>query len=236
MADRTSPVILVHGAWHGPWCWDRVTPLLDARGIEWQALDLPSMQREIDHVTDLHCDAAALRDALDGLDRPAVVVGHSYGGMVITEGAAGHPNARHLVYLAAFMPDAAESLNGLMGQAPNPAFIAGLRVDDERRMALAPEVVGPVLYGDCDEATGRWASQHLRSMQSAGSEAARAAAWHDVPSTYVICARDAAILPELQRSMAKRATNVVEWETSHSPFASRPELVADLLVSLAAAD
>jgi len=234
MTDSLAPVVLVHGAWHGPWCWDRVTPLLDARDIQWQALDLPSMCDGVGHVTDLHCDAAILRDALDALDRPAVVVGHSYGGMVITEGASDHPNARHLVYLTAFMPDVGESLNAWIARfPPDPELLAGLVLDAERRSTIARAVVGPGFYNDCDEGTVAWAADRLRPMLSESNEPVRAAAWRGIPSTYAVCTQDRILVPDLQREMAQRASRVVEWDTSHSPFASRPELVADLIAEVA---
>jgi pimeloyl-ACP methyl ester carboxylesterase len=231
---KPTPVVLVHGAWHGAWCWERVTPLLDARGIDTQTVDLPSMDVNAGYVTDMHGDAEALRVLLDALDRPAVVLGHSYGGMVITEGAAGHPNAQHLVYLTAFMPDAGESVGTLFGQTPNPDLFANLVTGPDGRSSLNPACVGPLLYNDCDADTVAWATSRLRSMLSDGAQPARAAAWRDVPSTYVICSEDKTIPPTLQRSMSARATEVVEWPTSHSPFASQPQLVADLLARLSA--
>jgi pimeloyl-ACP methyl ester carboxylesterase len=225
--------VLVHGAWHGPWCWDRVTPLLKAADIDFYAVDLPSMNVNAGYVTTVHDDAADLRRTLDALEEPAVVVGHSYGGMVITEGAADHPNVRHLVYLAAFMPDVGESLNNLIARQPNPLLAGALRIDAERRSTLASESIGPAFYNDCDDATVAWASERLRPMLSESSESVRAAAWKTMPSTYVVCSEDKAIPPELQRWMAHRASHVVEWNTSHSPFASQPKLVADLIASIA---
>jgi pimeloyl-ACP methyl ester carboxylesterase len=225
----------VHGAWHGPWCWDRVVPPLTERGVETISLDLPSMDVNAGYVTTRHDDAKALRAELDALVRPAVVVGHSYGGMVITEGAADHRMVKRLVYLAAFMPDAGESENGLLALAPSPGLFNALRVGDDRRLTLDPAVVGPLLYGDCDEATVAWAVAHLRSMLSEGADPITAPAWRGISSTYVVCAQDNAILPELQRHMARNADEVLEWDTSHSPFASQPSLVADLLARLAAA-
>jgi pimeloyl-ACP methyl ester carboxylesterase len=209
-----------------------VTPLLRERGIEAHLVDLPSMDVNAGYVTDVHGDADALRKLLDGLDRPAIVVGHSYGGMVITEGAADHPKAKHLVYLAAFMPDAGESVISLMAQHPNGDIVGALRLDADGRSTLVSAVVGPLLYNDCDDATVAWANSHLRPMLSESSESVRVAAWRTIPSTYVVCGQDRVILPELQRVLAKRATHVVEWDTSHSPFASRPELVADLLAAV----
>jgi len=187
------------------------------------------------YVTTVHDDAKTLRAALDALDRPAVVVGHSYGGMVITEGAANHPNVKRLVYLAAFMPDAGESLNQLFAQAPNLEMGAALRLAADRRSTLDAAFVGPGLYNDCDDATVAWAAERLRPMLSESGDPVTAAAWHDAPSTYVLCAQDRVILPGLQRNMSKRASEVIEWETSHSPFASQPALVADLCERLARA-
>jgi pimeloyl-ACP methyl ester carboxylesterase len=232
MPDQPSPVVLVHGAWHGPWCWDRVTPLLHDRGIEFYALDLPSMNVNAEQ-TGLQADTASLRKALDAIDRPAVVVGHSYGGGVITEGAAEHPNAKHLVYLTAFMPDVGESINGLLSQHPNPEFITMIQLDANRRSVLDPARVGPILYNDCSDDVVAWATDRLRSMATDVGRPTPKAAWHTIPSTYVVCTEDRAILPALQRDMAKHASHVVEWPTSHSPFASRPKLVADLLTELA---
>jgi pimeloyl-ACP methyl ester carboxylesterase len=236
MVKGASPVVLVHGAWHGPWCWERVTPLLDAASVRWQALDLPTMRDDVDHPTDVHCDAATVRDALDALSEPAVVVAHSYGGMPTTEGAAGHPNIGHIVYLTAYMPDVGEDLIALSAKVPNEPRVNALRVDAEKRWMLDPDFVGPGFYNDCDAATVAWAIEHQRSMAPGAADRVRAAAWRDRPSTYVICLRDQAVLPELQRMMAKRASRVIEWDTSHSPFASRPELVANLLIDLARAE
>jgi pimeloyl-ACP methyl ester carboxylesterase len=90
-----------------------------------------------------------------------------------------------------------------------------------------------MFYNDCDDATVAWASANLRPMLSETNEPVRAAAWRTIPSTYIVCSEDRAIPPALQRTMAKRASNVIEWSTSHSPFASQPALVADLIVALA---
>src|SRR4051794_8913459 len=98
--------VLVPGAWHGAWCWDEVVSRLGDEGIVGIALDNPSVARA---PSSLHDDAANVRGVLDALDGPVVLVGHSYGGAVVTE-AGVHPNVQHVVYLAAFAIDAGESV------------------------------------------------------------------------------------------------------------------------------
>src|SRR5438067_4633376 len=94
-------IVLVHGAWHGAWCWEKVVPSLDANGFATTTFDLP--------LTSYDDDVKAATDALDGVDGPVVLCGHSYGGAVIT--AAGHhPAVTHLVYLTAFACDENESV------------------------------------------------------------------------------------------------------------------------------
>jgi pimeloyl-ACP methyl ester carboxylesterase len=85
-----------------------------------------------------------------------------------------------------------------------------------------------VFYNDRDDATVQWAAD-ICSMLGGTADTPQAIAWRGIPSTFVVCTRDRAILPSLQRRIAERASSVVEWDTSHSPFASRPELVAELL-------
>lgn len=233
-ANAASPVLLVHGAWHGPWCWERVQAMLRPRGIETHTVDLPSCRTQPDGRRTFADDAATVRAALDKLGAPAVVVGHSYGGMVITEGAAEHPNVRHLVYLAAFMPDVGEQTLTLLTSAPepNPALFAAVRNGADGWSTVDPAVVHELFYGDCGPEDAALAAARLRPMRG-GNEIIASVAWKTAPSTYVVATQDRIILPSLQRVMAKRAAAVLEWETSHSPFWSRPELLADLLERLA---
>ncbi len=108
MPDEPTPatVVLVHGAFHGAWCWDRVVPLLEAQGVPVVAFDLPGHGADPRPPGDLHEHGDALRAVLEGIDGPIVVVGHSYGGAVISDGAAGVDGVVHLVYLAAIVADA----------------------------------------------------------------------------------------------------------------------------------
>jgi pimeloyl-ACP methyl ester carboxylesterase len=234
----SATVVLVHGAWHGAWCWDRVAEQLRADGVPVVAVDLPGHGTSTEPLGDLRVDAAALRGVLDGLD-DAVVCGHSYGGAVISEGAAGHPAVRHLVYVAAIVLDAGESCAASVTAAePVDAstLTDGMRPGDDGTVTLDPDAATQVLYHDCApedvaRALSLLGAQRMDSLQSPATKAA----WRDIPTTYALCTEDRAIPVGLQRSFAARAGEVVEWPTSHSPFFSRPELVSTLLADRARA-
>lgn len=230
---QPAAVLLVHGAWHGPWCWERVQPLLHDRGIRTLTVDLPTCDRTRGGTPTLYDDAATAADAIAGIDGPVIVVGHSYGGCVITEACDGAPNVCHLVYLAAFMPDAGESARQLLDGRRNTELLAGFRNAGDGWLSYEPTLVHQMFYNDCDAATAQWAADNLRPMHGGAGDPVRNVAWREIPSTFVVTAQDRVILPELQREMAKRATHVVEWPTSHSPFASQPQLVADLISDIA---
>src|ERR1700674_4454785 len=232
-----ATVVLVHGACHGAWCWDKVAPGLTERRIPNVALDLPGHGASTEPLGDLAVDAAALRATLDETG-PSVVCGHSYGGAVITEGAADHPAVRHLVYLTAFAlapgestaaaaPDGAESdRETRLGDA--------VRFSEDGFMTFEGPAVVDALYHDCGPDDVAFALARLGPHRvSALRGVATRAAWQDAPSTYVVCTEDRAIAPELQRRLASRTNEVVEWPTSHSPFLSRPDLVVELLAEIA---
>ncbi|MGR7027604.1 alpha/beta fold hydrolase [Geodermatophilus sp. URMC 62] len=219
----TAPaVVLVHGLWHGAWCWDAVRGELTGRGVDSVAVELP--------LTDLAADVAATRDALDALGRPAVLVAHSYGGAVIT--AAGiHPLVRELLYIAAFQLEEGESVSRTrVGDLPDTRLGEALLVSGDA-VDLDP-VLGPrLLYGDAPVDVAVAATARLRPVHRAVLRGVPdAIAWRTVPSTYAVCTEDEVVHPDRQRAMAARATRVVEWPCGHSPQATRPAEVADLVV------
>ena len=241
MNQKSASVLLVHGAWHGSWCWERVVPLLRARGVAVATLDLPSVHADASARSTperpLSDDAAAVRAAAASLGGPVVLCGHSYGGMVISLAAAGPAmlpgggRFARLVYLCAFMPQAGESLLAIGGNRPAPWI--QLREDGTALPDLTR--AAEVFYGDCDEATQRWAVSQIRPQRAAAyAEVVPEPAWKQIPSTYVICSRDAAIPPPLQRDVfAPRASAVRELAASHSPFLSQPQALAELLAEAA---
>lgn len=235
------PVVLVHGAWHGAWAWERVLPLLTSAGVEWIALDLPGHGEDRGPFGDLRSDVARVRETLDEFDGDVVLVGHSYGGAVITE-AGLHPAVQHLVYVAAFALDVGESCvsvaaeveASLISHEGRPNLGAGFIMSSGDMITLDPSSAAECLYNDCDADTVAWAlarlgPQPLITLQGKPN----LAAWRTKPSTYVVCADDMTVHPDLQRIMARRCSSVIEWPTDHSPFLCSPDLVAGLLVDLA---
>jgi pimeloyl-ACP methyl ester carboxylesterase len=216
-------VVLVHGAWHGGWAWDAVASRLADAGIDAVAIDLPSSGPDPAALTGLHEDAALVRATIDAIDGPVVVVAHSYGGAPVSEGAAGAENVTHLVYVTAFMLDEGESLLGLVGGQAPPWWI----VADDGGSIL---VDGPeeVFFNEVSDAATAAAVAALEPQSYASTtDALRAAAWKDIPSTYVVSELDHAIPVVAQDMLAARAGAVHRLPAGHSPFLSHPdELVA----------
>jgi len=237
------PVVLVHGAWHGAWAWDRIRPRLDAAGVETIAVDLPGHGADPGPFGDLHADATRVRRTLDEVDDgPVVLVGHSYGGAVITE-AGDHPAVDQLVFIAAFALDRDESCMSAAVDAADaaaldhtgrPNLVAGFVAGPDDTVTLDASTATACLFQDCDEEATAWAlarlgPQPLLTLQQTPG----AVAWRSKPSTYVVCTDDLTVHPDLQRVLARRCDRTLAWPTGHSPFLSRPDLVADLLVDLA---
>ena len=227
-------VVFVHGACvtDALWWWSRMSPLLKARGIASLAPKLPSCSPDGETAADLgdlHADAAAVRTALAAAEGPVVLVGHSYGGMVITAAGAGAgPKVAHLVYVSSVLAEAGESLAGMRSGQGRPT---GLDVRDGT-IGQQPEPMRAFLT-DCDPdavtgALARLARQSLAAfVQPPG-----AAAWRQVPATYVVCARDAGVPASEQRQRAERAAHVVELPTNHFPHLAQPDLLTDVLAPL----
>jgi pimeloyl-ACP methyl ester carboxylesterase len=228
----SSAVVLVHGAWNGSWSWERVVPLLEERGVDVVALDLPSVGAPGGDPADLFTDARAVTDTLDEIDGQKVLVGHSYGGMVITAAGAGRSDLSRLVYLCAFMPDVGDSLFSLTGNAPAP----WIDILDDGRSIPNTEYARAHGYGDCDDATRDAAIARLRPQVTAPfTGVIETAAWHSIPSTYIVCSEDTSLPPAIQRDVfGPRADEVVEIPASHAPFFSQPERLAEIFAGVAA--
>lgn len=226
MADRPT-FLLVHGAWHGAWCWDEVAARLRADGAPVVAVDLPSVASG----GDMYDDARLVRDAITAAGGETVVVGHSYGGVVITEAAAGAQGVRHLVYLTAFMLDEGESLATIVGSSPPDWQIA-----NPDGVTLSVAGAQEVFYNTCPPEVADAAAARLRPHTIAAFvQPVTSVAWRDVPATYVICDRDNAIPVVAQEALAARAGTTRRLDSDHSPFLTDPGAVAELLGAVAGA-
>lgn len=215
--------VLVHGAWHGSWAWEPVLPLLRERDIDPVLVDLPSAGKG----GGLHDDLEVVRQAVLADDRDTVLVGHSYGGVVITEAARELPSVRHLVYVCAFMLDAGESVVGLVG-----GVLPGWQELDPEQGVVRANMPDAVFCGDLpSDLAAEYSARLTPQTAAAFTEPLSGAAWRSIGSTYLICDHNQAIPPEFQRMMSQRATHRIEITSSHTPMASHPQVVADLITN-----
>ncbi|MFC3502158.1 alpha/beta fold hydrolase [Micromonospora krabiensis] len=214
-------VVLVHGAWHRPSTWDAARSALAALGYETRVVALPSAGRDPAPTASMYDDAAVIRKELDQVDGPAVVVAHSYAGIPTSEGLTGATNVAHLIYLAAYLLDDGESMYSRHGMDV-PADTTGLFP-----LMGSP---GEALYHDVPRDVAARAVEDLvdQSLLSFTGTVTRAA-WHDIPSTYVVCDDDRTIPPALQETMAAHATATRRWPGGHSPFLADPQRFAALV-------
>lgn len=227
---------LIHGAWHGAWCWEKVTPLLQAAGHGVVAPELPSDDPKattFDSYADVVC--AALAD----LDDDVVVVGHSLGGPTATLVAA-RRSVRHLVYLCGMIPDPGCSLFDQFQSRPDLAssdWSSGLSDPDEHLRAtwMDFEMARSLFYADCDELCAVDAFTRLRPQSfHPFTTPCPLSELPAVPYTYVVCSEDRMLNPEWSRQVAGGlGADIVELPGGHSPLLSRPSAVAEVLLRAA---
>ena len=221
--SESPVVVLVHGAWGPPAMWDDVVPELP-NGTEVVVADLPTCTHP---GTGLADDAAHVREITG--DRPAVLVGHSYGGAVITEAAGAIPDARHLVYLAAVMPAPGESMLEWSRKRPTGWEVPIEFFEDGTSLVVLDEAHAPPY--DSRTLARLEAIGMRRFAIDAVTTPLTQAAWKTIPSTYLIAAADTLIHPDSQREMAARATTVREIDAEHQLPLSHPVEVAALIAT-----
>jgi len=219
-----ATVVLVHGAFADGSSWDKVVPLLQAKGLKVVSVQNP--------LTSLGDDVAATRRVLDAQTGPVVLVGHSWGGVVISE-VGTHERVKSLVYVAAFAPSEGQSAAELGKGYPVPPGSSFIVQDKEGFLTLSPEGMAKHFAQDLPAAQTRLmaATQGPISARSF-DEKVTAAAWHTRPSWFVLTQRDHMIEPALQKAMAEKiSAHVVSVPTSHVPQLSRPVQVANAILS-----
>lgn len=224
---NSSPVrniVLVHGAWADGSGWQRVYDILGARGYQVSIVQMP--------LTSLAGDVAAVQRVLARQTGAALLVGHSYGGMVITE-AGNAANVAGLVYVAAFVPDAGQSLSALLeGGAPPP-----LQPSADGFLFFDPAVFPQAFAQDLPPARGAFlAAAQVPPAGAAFGTPVSQAAWKSRHSWYVLSTEDRIIPPAAQRQMAARAkASITEVRASHALYISQPDAVADAIDAAARA-
>ena len=221
--NKQANIMLVHGAWADASCWSKVILLLQAKGYKVTAAQIP--------LTSLSDDIAVTRRLLANVKEPTVLVGHSYGGAVITGAATKLPQVKALVYITAFGLDEGESLESLAKQgAPSPGS-AAIEPDADSFLWINREKFHDSFAGGAtaDEAAVMAAVQKpLGFAAFSGKESAPA--WKTIPSWYLICTDDQMIPPPAQEFLSKRMNATVRSvASSHCPFMSHPQDVAGII-------
>jgi pimeloyl-ACP methyl ester carboxylesterase len=220
----TPVLVLVHGAFHRVSMWERL--LGELSDVEVRTVQLPSSAPvPVPSLGDMYDDAEAVREAVRSAGGPVVVCAHSYGGVPTTEGLAGVDAAVSLIYLNAFLLDVGESMLGNRGGTypphrtvnENEGYVEMVDAENVFYNDLAP--------ADAAKAAAALGPQSLRAM----TQPLTRAAWHTVPSTYVIADRDAGLPSWMRERFAARAGSVRRMDTGHSPFLSQPAELARLL-------
>ncbi|KAM3510859.1 hypothetical protein MY11210_005521 [Beauveria gryllotalpidicola] len=233
MTAALPTIVLVHGFWGGAAHWAGVIPRLAALGYPLRAVELP--------LTSLADDVRRTRQIIAQAPGRVILVGHSYGGAVITEaaGALGASKVAGLVYIAAFAPDVGESPGGISAQHPAVAATSDrLRPDADGYLWLDANTFADTFCQDADPELGLvMAVTQKAPLASTFGDAVTAAGWKHVPSWYQVSAEDRCIDPGAQRWMAGRlgARRVIELQAGHASLASQPQAVTELIVEAAKA-
>ncbi|MGX1811498.1 alpha/beta hydrolase [Nocardia sp. NPDC055321] len=228
MANKPT-IVLVHGFWGGAAHWAKVIVELRARGYT-------SLFAVENPLTSLADDAERTRKMVAQVQGPVLLVGHSYGGAVITE-AGDLPNVVGLVYIAAFAPDAGESPGAISEQLP-PAAIANLAPDSDGYLWIAQDKFAESFAQDLPEdQTLVMAVTQKAPLASTFGDTVTAPAWKVKPTWYQVSTEDRMINPDNERRMAQRMNprKIIELEASHASLASQPGAVADLIDEAATA-
>ncbi len=224
--------ILVPGAWHGAWCWALLAPLLEKAGH--QALT-PELAEAPPGANPLPLWAGQIASLAASLPEPAILLGHSRGGLVISEAAAIAPRAvSRLVYLSGFLLPSGQSLQSAMARPEAGGAPDYLRPARGRCLAVAAEAIIPRFYHLANPETAEHAAARLRPEPLGTFAAPATPPPAHIPRAYIECAHDRAVPPALQRAMqsALPCALVLTLPADHSPFLSMPEQLAQALLGL----
>jgi pimeloyl-ACP methyl ester carboxylesterase len=228
-----TTLALVHGAYHGAWCWDRVIPLLTARGMDVVAPELPCE----DPAAGIAEYAAIVEAALDGRD-DVVIVGHSLGGLTIPV-VASHRPIRRMVFLCSVPTGPGPAVAGAMAEMVTEEFLTAPRfTNDQGVELLSNQACRQLFFDDCSDADADWAIAHLRPQAARPtSEPSPLTAWPNVAQSVVLaaddrCVRQSWAVPAARQRLGDNEPVILPG--SHSPLLARPAQLADVLAAEAA--
>jgi len=235
-----STYILIHGAWHGAWCWEKIIPLLKAAGHDVFAPDLPGHGQDQTPILEISLDTyiTSVMQLLDKLQVPVILVGHSMAGMIISQIAEHRPNQiKALVYLTAFLPQDGQSLFQVSQIQKPTRYVRQTRVIIEENIFYFPlsemkdfayHLCSAELYATIRD---KFCQEPLKPMQEPVMLTQKH--YGSVPKFYIECQQDRAILPETQaRFYRKTSCQIIQLNTDHSPFYSDPLGLAKCLLDI----
>jgi pimeloyl-ACP methyl ester carboxylesterase len=225
-AAEDTTVVLVHGAFADGSSWEKVIPLLQKQGLKVVAVQNP--------LTSLADDVAAAQRVIDAQTGKVVLVGHSWGGTVITQ-AGSSDKVKALVYVAAFAPSEGEATGDLGKDYPAPPGIATLQADASGFLYVPAASMASNFAQDLPAATTRlMAATQGPILGKAFGDKVTVAAWKNKPNYYIVSAKDRMIAPELEQAFAKKiSATTTTLQTSHVPMLSQPEAVAKVILAAA---
>ena len=218
-------LLLVHGAWHSGSGFKTLQTELEKFDINSKTVELSSVAKPNEPISDMYKDAEIVKEAASRFPDGCFVLGHSYGGLPITQGLTDLTNVQGLIYLTAFMLDAGETLYAACGSQDPEWWIR--QPNGERLNAARPE---EIFYNTCEQGIAKDAANSLRDQSLlAFNQPITEVSWKEIKSTYIICERDQAIPLFAQEAMSQRASQVKRMDTDHSPFLSAPKELAEII-------
>lgn len=233
--------VLIHGAWHGGWCWEKVVPLLQKEGHTVVAPDLPGHGDDTTPISEISLQTYADRvcEVVNAQSEPVILVGHSLGGISITQAAEQCPgNIQKLVYLTAILlPNGVARMgygSDIKGSLVSPNMVMA---EDKTFVTIKDEAVKPAFYQDCSAEDVARAKSLIRPVPMAGFVTPVSYTEENfgrIPRVYIECLQDRAIPIELQRRMTRETPveQVISMDTGHSPFFAAPEELATHILGL----
>jgi pimeloyl-ACP methyl ester carboxylesterase len=236
-----STYVLVHGAWHGGWCWHKIVPRLRAEGHTVVAPDMPGHGHDSRPIAPVTLDdiVGQIHETIDAQDEPVILVGHSYGGAMITQAAEQRSDKiKSLVYVTAFLLDQGQSVMNLAEQDSDSRLTGQVDVSPKGdTMTVKPQVVRDCFYAQCSDEDVAYSLPRLGPEAISGLRTpmqTSAESFGRLPRYYVECLKDNAISPSLQKKLytALPCERVFSLDTDHSPFFSAPDALARILTSV----